>query len=120
VIFLIEMIALNKISILTPAVFIACIFLSCNKDDSNIWLYYKETKCSDVWNTTENNSEDEVMNAVLLYLSNQRISVSEIEVLQKENDEGCEACHCKTGRHVRVKASECHFSRLENLGFKKE
>jgi len=88
------------------------ILSSCQKEETTDWYVYEQTKCSDSWDTVPL-AAPTLEAAVNYYLTEElEITVNEIDVQVDANEgEDCEACSCKTGTLVRVKA-DMEFSEV--------
>ncbi len=94
---------------------------SCNKinDESNevikIVTCYDETKGSDPWIITENDSI--LISNVKNYLLTNKISAYDIELTNDGTFETCKATYCKTGRRFKVTVDKKDLNKIQNLRF---
>jgi hypothetical protein len=90
--------------------------VSCNKSNENksIMTCYDETKASDPWTKSENDTE--LIANVKKYLSDS-ILVFEISISSDGTFETCKAASCKTGRRIRAKISSNDLSKITKLRF---
>jgi len=94
---------------------------SCDKEEDQNLYYWDQTKCSDPWNTGQNDNNTETTIALRQYFENLNITLLEIsfENLSQNNENSCDACNCTTGIRITIDVPENDSQKVLNLGFKK-
>lgn len=81
-------------------------------------FFWNQTKCTDPWNTGENNYNGETEIAVTEYLENENITILNLNF---DNDSplaiDCEDCGCGTGQRITVNVNNSNISKIEELEF---
>ncbi len=114
---------MNKMMKRIGYLFLSCLSIlllaNCTEESDFATMVYSETKCADRWNTNENDSEEDVRNAVVDYLfTDLRIDITTIDFSFDENvAQECEACSCTTGRIITIDVEKNQVDRLEVIGF---
>jgi hypothetical protein len=112
----------------------SCIFLisilfllvaACSSDEveDKAALYWSQTKCSDPWDTKENDSQSKTKNAIISYLDEQGIGNVKIVSFENTLSDGgvtCDACICPTGVIITVEVNPESVEKMEDLGFIKK
>ncbi|PCI33748.1 MAG: hypothetical protein COB60_07135 [Flavobacteriaceae bacterium] len=94
---------------------------SCDKEvDQNLY-YWDQTKCSDPWNTGQNDNNTETTIALRQYFENLNVTILEIsfENLSQEGENSCDACTCTSGVRITINVPESDSQKVLDLGFKK-
>jgi len=91
---------------------------SCNKEDDSIRFFWNQTKCSDPWNTGENNSNEQTKKSLKLYLENSNINALRIDFDNNSPlDILCKSCGCGTGQRIIVEVMKKDEIVITNLNF---
>ncbi|HKK12040.1 MAG TPA: hypothetical protein VJ945_04375 [Flavobacteriaceae bacterium] len=95
---------------------------SCTSDKINdaIVFYWEQTKCSDPWGTTDNDSQSDTKSAIISFLSEN--GVEDVNKISFENTspEGtvtCDACNCLNGILILIEIEMAQAAKMEALGF---
>ena len=108
---------MKSIKLVLLSVFLFSLIASCDKEDDS-YMIYIETKCADVWQTGQNSSDTEVLDAVKDYLNDLDIDFDDLEIFFDENyAQDCESCACTTGRVIRLEVEEDQVDEMEAEGF---
>ncbi|MBP6154650.1 MAG: hypothetical protein KA457_07505 [Chitinophagales bacterium] len=93
--------------------------LSKQKNKTEIWMQYDETKCQNPWhlNWLVKPTESQLLGAVKSHLVKQEINILEIRSKNEDGLISCEACQCLNGRHFYVRVLKSEKSKLETLKF---
>ena len=93
-------------------------FTACQKD--TIWVYYKETVCSDKWGRYDVSDKEKIKN-IKKHLRKQHIQVFKVEVVPDPDAPivMCFACHCETGKIIRCEINEDDLPKAINEKFYK-
>ncbi len=94
---------------------------SCDHEIGQNLYYWDQTKCSDPWNTGENDSETETTTALKTYFEGLDIDVLEInfENISEEGKVSCDACPCLSGIRILISISDRNHQKVLDIGFKK-
>jgi hypothetical protein len=94
---------------------------SCEKETGDfVWYQYDQTGCADKWEANANSTDQELTNAVIIYLNEQSISFKRINVgYDSSLAESCKSCFCRTGKFILVSASIDNETKLSEIGFRK-
>lgn len=80
-------------------------------------LHYKETQCSDAWRALQ---ITDTKQAVKEWLQHQGVTLSYVKIIPAPKGMiACEACHCPTGRVIRVLFDAVDIAKAKSLGFYK-
>ena len=95
---------------------------SCNDEDDSSdtqnLFFWDQTQCADPWETGSRNSNSETKTAVILYLNNESITVTDLYFDQKSPLAGaCSACSCGTGQRIVVRVNPMDTAKMTQLGF---
>ena len=97
------------------------ILLSCNKNNNLNLFYFDETGCSDPWVGSfvpDTFTLDTYKEQIELFLNSENIEVNSIVFDFDSNKvELCYACHCKTGRVIKVEISSGKRRKMKDLRF---
>ena len=108
-----------KKTILAITTIIAMLF-SCDKDKETT-LYWDQTGCSNPWNdyiSLDSFTVEAYHEGINDYLTEQDITVYSISSeLDSTIIQLCLACHCKTGRVIKVEISSGKRRKMKDLGF---
>lgn len=98
------------------------LFLQGCQDENSLntlEFYWDQTGCSDPWNTSSNNSKEEVHQAVEDYLSKEGVRGAKVvSITANGTQEECFACNCRTGNRINVTVPLNQKSKMLALGFK--
>lgn len=108
-----------------PLVFIIFTIFACEKDDGLTGnrenYYHEETYCADRWEHSDSASDEVLKERVSEYLTNTLdVEFSNLHITHDGTSEACRACHCRTGRIIRIEADEAYQDILIENGFKEE
>lgn len=92
----------------------ALINTSC-KSNNNIWVFYDETYCSDVWKYNSNN--EALKQNIVDFFKTEGVSILELEIYIDRPEEVNNTCQNKTGRRVKCKVKKKDLSRMQSRGF---
>lgn len=106
-----------------PLMFIIFTMFACEKDDGLTGnrndYYYEETYCADPWRQNDSASDEALKERVSEYLTHTLdIEFSNLHITHDGISEVCLACHCRTGRIIRIEADEVYQDILIENGFK--
>lgn len=106
----------SHIFLIVFAIFIA--FSSCEKDNETTIFYWNETGCSNPWEQDNNDTEEEKKAKIENYLSDQNVSIENIEFeFDSTKEQFCRACHCTTGSIIVMKVSTKDKRKMKRLDF---
>lgn len=102
----------------------AIAFYACSKKESlgkheYIGFYYEQTKCSDPWETSGDDSV--TLENVASYLNAHDLYIAGLSIEQTSaGDASCAACSCKTGKIIYATTlnSDNQKKSYEDIGFK--
>lgn len=98
----------------TLFLFIVIIFMtSCDKSDL-ITMVYQETQCSDVWQDNSTSTEESIID---YFESQHDIELNEVTIKTVSTGAVCLACHCTTGREIKIYVAEAEVATVESEGF---
>ena len=94
---------------------------SCDNEIGQNLYYWDQTKCSDPWNTGENDSESKTVTALRKYFDSLDVHVSKInfENRSKEGEVSCDACPCLSGIRILISIPDNDHQKVIDVGFKK-
>ena len=93
---------------------------SCDGNENLSQFYWNQTKCSDPWNTGENDSNEQTKVAITNFLKNKNINVLNVDFDTKSPlDKLCESCGCGTGQRIIVYVEEDDKNTMSDLNFYK-
>ena len=112
---------MKKITTYLMAFISFAILISCNKSNSLKLFYFDETGCSDPWVgyfVPDTFTLDTYKEQIELFLNSDNIDVNSIIFdFDSTKAEFCFACHCKTGRVIKVEISSGKRHKMKQLGF---
>jgi hypothetical protein len=94
---------------------------SCDHEIGQNVYYWDQTKCSDPWNTGENDSEAKTATALRTYFDSLDIHVLEVnfENISEEGKVSCDACPCLSGIRILISIPNNDHQKGIDVGFKK-
>ncbi len=94
---------------------------SCDHEINQGIYYWDQTKCSDPWNTGENDSDAKTATALRTYFDSLDIHVLEVnfESLPNDGKVSCDACHCLSGMRILISIPDSDHQKGLDVGFKK-
>ena len=88
-----------------------------SNDNQNLF-FWNQTQCADPWETGGNNSNSETEMAVILYLENEGITVTDLYFDQKSPlASACSACNCGTDQRIILRVNPTDATKMIQLGF---
>jgi hypothetical protein len=112
-----SVINMRKGIVTTLGLMIIALFLACGKYTNVSWVFYNETQCGDPWERTNNN--EVLKNNITEHFKSKGVRIFEIEIFTDASAQGCTACHCTTGRVIKVKVKNRDVDSMEANGFHK-
>lgn len=91
---------------------------SCEKEEDISRFFWDQTKCSDPWNTTEIDSNQETIIAISNYLERNGVRVENVDFDNNSSlDSQCESCACGTGQRIVVDVYSNDNKKMKELDF---
>lgn len=94
---------------------------SCDNDIDQNLFYWNQTKCSDPWNTGENDSNKITDTALRKYFDDLNVNILEVNFknISQEGENSCDACSCSSGIRIIINIPDSDNQEVINVGFKK-
>lgn len=89
---------------------------SCQDNEEIISMVFQETFCADPWHTRNADKSDEEI--ILEYLSKRQLMLFDINIVEEEPAETCNACHCLSGRSIYISIYSDQQEKAEKIGFR--
>ncbi len=97
---------------------------ACSPDeiDDTVVFYWEQTKCSDPWGTTGNDSQSKTRGAIISFLTENGIYYVNVVNFEDtiSNGVNCDACICPTEIDIIVEVNEKYDEEMDTLGFKRK
>lgn len=82
-------------------------------------FYWEQTACMDPWGAGQNDSNSETRAAITEYLKKEGVDVIGVS-FEESNQNGlyCNACHCVTGKIIKIQVEESDREKMIDLKFR--
>lgn len=92
---------------------------NCKSSNAKTCIVYEQTYCADPWG--QDSEDDEILiNNLKEHFDHLDVVLYDIGIDEKGIGQGCDACHCKSGKIFCAKVKNENLNKVKEQGFKEQ